>query len=281
MNVITTQLPSRAVVRLFRRSSIHKNYFPASVLRFPKYYPILIQSKRYSSASSPIPNDVWSSLQQQFSRRLNEHGQYQLLTVEQQERIKKYPVANEVSRKAAVLVLLLNVDREPSILFTKRSSHMKQHADEISFPGGHHDEGTDASLRETALRELEEEIQPSPEFMETIRVLGEVTPIPSLNGTPVTPIVAASFSNIQSEDFSRILPGDHNEVESVFYCTIPQLVEAEDYHRLPENRFGVTHAPVFPTQHHGKIWGLTAMILRPLLHSLLVPVFIPQKSKIT
>ena len=60
---------------------------------------------------------------------------------------------------AAVLVPLFlpAQDQPPSVVLTRRRADLRRHAGEISFPGGRRDP-EDADLRETALREAEEEI---------------------------------------------------------------------------------------------------------------------------
>ena len=65
----------------------------------------------------------------------------------------------EDAKKAGVLILLLKEDHEDEykILFTKRSSKLKTHSGEVSFPGGKWEE-EDKNLYETALRESNEEI---------------------------------------------------------------------------------------------------------------------------
>mgnify|MGYP001233437933 FL=1 len=62
-------------------------------------------------------------------------------------------------KKAGVLILLLKEDKdaEYKIVFTKRSTKLKTHSGEVSFPGGKWEE-KDNSLYETALRESNEEI---------------------------------------------------------------------------------------------------------------------------
>ena len=54
---------------------------------------------------------------------------------------------------------------------------MPSHQGEIAFPGGKLEEGVDADLRETALREAHEEIGLDPEAVvaETRRILHEVS----------------------------------------------------------------------------------------------------------
>ena len=59
-------------------------------------------------------------------------------------------------RPAAVLVPIVARD-EPMVLLTQRTAHLKDHAGQISFPGGKIDP-TDASPMAAALREADEEI---------------------------------------------------------------------------------------------------------------------------
>lgn len=58
---------------------------------------------------------------------------------------------------SSVLIIIHFTDCKPKIILTKRSSLLKHHKNEISFPGGTFKE-TDLSLLNTALRETKEEI---------------------------------------------------------------------------------------------------------------------------
>jgi 8-oxo-dGTP pyrophosphatase MutT (NUDIX family) len=60
-------------------------------------------------------------------------------------------------KEAAVLLLILEREGAPCILFTKRTQTVAHHKGEISFPGGVRDK-RDKNLLETALRETKEEI---------------------------------------------------------------------------------------------------------------------------
>lgn len=112
--------------------------------------------------------------------------------------------------------------------------------------------------------------------------------MPSIRGTPVTPIIAvmmqplgvdpslqqqqASFNGYHS--LESTFPGCDHEVETVFGMSCQELLQQEDSHTLPphpklgSNRQG----PRYPSPH-GYIWGLTAFMVRPLLHKLYQPVF--------
>jgi 8-oxo-dGTP pyrophosphatase MutT (NUDIX family) len=77
---------------------------------------------------------------------------------------------------AAVLVpLYLDEAGRIHAVFTKRRDDMRKHPGEISFPGGRRDEGED-DLRDTALREAEEEIGLPPGAVE---IVGALQPTPT------------------------------------------------------------------------------------------------------
>src|SRR5687768_15909196 len=58
---------------------------------------------------------------------------------------------------AAVLIGIVERPREPAVLLTQRTDHLRDHAGQISFPGGRI-EPDDATTAAAALREAEEEI---------------------------------------------------------------------------------------------------------------------------
>lgn len=195
--------------------------------------------------------------------------------------------------------MLVSVDGRPSIVFTRRSETLTLHALEISFLGGHHDAHQDASLLQTALRETREELlglpvdTPPPlptsntfasDLLDKIQIWGQATSIPSTKGTPVTPFFGILLSSEKPEEdetiivdlqdpISNMFPGNPSEVDLVFSIPLQELIKCETFHQLPQNRFGIVRAPLYPTVY-GKIWGLTAFILQPLLRQILKPVFV-------
>jgi len=64
---------------------------------------------------------------------------------------------------AAVLMPIV-MRAEPTMLFTRRTEHLPRHPGQISFPGGRV-HGDDASLVDTALREMKEETGIGAEFV--------------------------------------------------------------------------------------------------------------------
>ncbi|WP_163334315.1 NUDIX hydrolase, partial [Enterobacter bugandensis] len=64
----------------------------------------------------------------------------------------------------------------PTVLLTQRSAHLNDHAGQVAFPGGKIDP-TDASPRDAALREAEEEVGLDRSFVEPVAYM-------DLYGTP-------------------------------------------------------------------------------------------------
>jgi len=87
-------------------------------------------------------------------------------------------------REAAVIVPVLS--GEPQLLFTKRAEHLPDHPGQMSFPGGQHEPG-DATLRETALREGNEEVCLDAAEVEFV---GRIDDIRTVTDFSVRPFVA-------------------------------------------------------------------------------------------
>ena len=257
-----------------------------------RYSPKLASLTRSVSSSSSLEAssvlvDAWPRLQERYEELSNDEGIFPLLTTKQHQKFHRDDpswdanVEDQESNKnpkskpqAAVLVLLCSVSGVPSVLLTRRANHLNSHASEMSFAGGHFEPEHDQSLADTALREAEEELLPTVAgyLQDHVQVVGQSTPLPSIRGMPVTPILAILWPELTANTLTQLFPGDPSEVDLVFTVSLQELLEGETHRRLPENRFRLTDAPVFPTPH-GEIWGLTAYILRPLLHRLYRPIF--------
>ncbi len=188
-------------------------------------------------------------------------------------------------KKAAVLIPIIDVkDKGPSILFTKRSGSVGTHAHQIAFPGGHWDENSDGScLQNTALRETREELSSSSslneptyyDFTKDLQILGRLAPVPSMTGIMVTPFLGHFTKQFPDEEaVQTIFPGNRHEVQKVFTISMQHLIQTETSE--PLSRWNDEHGPVFPVDEDigGKIWGLTSIILQPVLHKILKPTFL-------
>ena len=159
-------------------------------------------------------------------------------------------------RPAAVLIAVVD-HPEPTVLLTQRSPHLSSHAGQISFPGGKID-ATDASPLDAALREAEEEVGLSRDFVEPI---GYLDLYGTAFGFRILPTVA------------RVRPGftlDINEGEVVDAFEVPFafLMDAANHRRDQREHNGVTR--YFYAMPYGDryIWGATAGMLRNLYERL-------------
>jgi 8-oxo-dGTP pyrophosphatase MutT (NUDIX family) len=156
----------------------------------------------------------------------------------------------EVLRPAAVLVPI--VERaEPTVLLTLRTEHLPTHAGQISFPGGRY-HATDASLTETALRELEEEVGIE---RTVVDLAGYLDPHETLNsGFLILPVVGFLRSDFQ-------LRVNEQEVAEVFEAPLDFLVNAKNRGRMEVMRGGMMRE--YDTIQFGPhtIWGATAAMI--------------------
>lgn len=163
---------------------------------------------------------------------------------------------DESTRKGAVLILFSGKEQVPEVLITLRSSQMRSHAGQPSFPGGAIDLN-DKDATTAALRESEEEVGLRSETVEVIGVLPELWLPPS--NFHISPVVA------WWRDPHEIAP---QSVEEVVRAENISLIDLAD----PANRAKVRHksgyiGPAFNVAEM-LIWGFTAGIIdRILFHS--------------
>jgi 8-oxo-dGTP pyrophosphatase MutT (NUDIX family) len=162
-------------------------------------------------------------------------------------------------RPAAVLIPVVD-HPQPTVLLTQRSAHLNDHAGQISFPGGKID-ATDASPLDTALREAEEEIGLSREFVDPVGYL-------DLYGT--------SFGFRILPTVARVRPGfklriNQTEVDDAFEVPLAFLMNPAN-HQLHSKEFrGIERAYYAMPYEERYIWGATAGILRVLYERICLP----------
>lgn len=204
-------------------------------------------------------------LRQEFQRKSDHQNVFPLFPAKASEQIWQ-TVEIDKTRTAAILVPLVSYQGKISLLFTRRSGHLPTHANEVSFPGGHFDAAVDRTLEDTALREAKEELGGDDYHWDKVEIIGRASSLPSIKGTPVTPVLAV-FPYIIFEDTFQGNPG---EVDEIFCVSLQDLIamETSDF----SERFR-SNIPVYPAGENRRIWGLTAVVTRPLLHKLFKPVF--------
>ena len=172
--------------------------------------------------------------------------------------IARRQAAGKVTR-AAVLIPLLLREEGLSVLLTQRTEHLRDHAGQISFPGGRMD-AEDSSPDDTALRESEEEIGLDRERVEIIGHLPEYLTVSGYSVTPVVGLVKAQAEYVL----------DEFEVADVFEVPLSFLVDPANHQiRLWQSEQGSRRFYSMPYQNRF-IWGATAGMLRNLYHLLKV-----------
>ncbi|MHA6797092.1 NUDIX hydrolase [Pseudonocardia bannensis] len=157
-------------------------------------------------------------------------------------------------RRAAVLMLFGEGPDGPDVLLMERAAALRNHAGQVSFPGGGIDR-TDAGPLAAALREAEEETGLDPSGVVPLTLLPELFIPPS--GFVVTPVLA---------HWERPVPVravDPGETARVVRVPVAALAD-------PANRLQVSH----PSGYIGPafsvagllVWGFTGGLLSALLH---------------
>ena len=150
---------------------------------------------------------------------------------------------------AAVLVPLVERDGRFNVLLTQRASHLRDHAGQISFPGGRI-EADDVSPEDAALREAEEEIGLAAHCVELV---GRLDIYETRTGFEVIPVVGLVRPST--------LVLDHTEVDEAFEVPLSFVLDAENHERHSRELFGkLRHFYVLPYQDR-YIWGATAGML--------------------
>jgi 8-oxo-dGTP pyrophosphatase MutT (NUDIX family) len=157
-------------------------------------------------------------------------------------------------RPAAVLVPFVRRGEGLFVLFTRRSEHLRQHAGQISFPGGGVD-ADDADAVAAAVRETHEETGIAPALVEPFGYLDRLDTVSGYSVTPVAGFVDESYCARLQED----------EVDEVFEVPLAFIVDPSSLSReriLWRGR----ERDIFAFQWESRrIWGATAAILKNLL----------------
>jgi 8-oxo-dGTP pyrophosphatase MutT (NUDIX family) len=162
------------------------------------------------------------------------------------------PLAHE-QVPAAVLVPLYAVGGELHVVLTRRRADLRRHAGEISFPGGRRDP-EDGTLKNTALREAEEEIGLSRTDVAVVGTLEQTS-------TFATNYIIHPFVGLL--DGRRAWRASVSEVAQVLEPSLREVRAGRTRTKIERRGFTFeTDAYVFDDQ---LVWGATARILEGLL----------------
>lgn len=159
--------------------------------------------------------------------------------------------------EAAVLVPLVNREAGVQVLLTLRPEHLRDHAGQVSFPGGRVEQG-DADREATALREMNEETGVA---SHQVTVLGRLPGYEIPSGFRITPVVG------WIEPPLAVRP-DPCEVADIFEAPLNYFLDPANYQRR-EYHFRGRHRHYLAIPHEGRyIWGATAGMLYSLCRML-------------
>jgi 8-oxo-dGTP pyrophosphatase MutT (NUDIX family) len=182
--------------------------------------------------------------------------------IELRERLKRAPLADAVygddgtegreaaATVAAVLVPIISHPKGLTVLFTQRTTHLRSHSGQVSFPGGRAEPG-DASAEFTALRETEEEIGLRPASVE---VLARLPDYRTRTGYRVTPVIGLLTLPV------AFTPDPH-EVAEIFEVPLDFLLDERNRQRRTRE-FQGQQVGYYVFEYGQKvIWGATAGML--------------------
>ena len=158
---------------------------------------------------------------------------------------------------AAVLVPIVDRPDGLTILLTQRTDHLRDHAGQVSFPGGRV-EPNDADHEATALRETQEEIGLS---HDRIDLIGRLDRYITRTGYEVVPVVG--FVN---PPFT--VKPDPFEVAEIFEVPL-QFLANPDNHERHSRLYNGTRREFYAMPYNGYyIWGATAGMIVNLSEAL-------------
>lgn len=146
-------------------------------------------------------------------------------------------------RPASVLVPVVEREQGLTVLLTRRTAHLHDHAGQISLPGGRA-EGNE-SPRDTALRETAEEIGLHSRHVEVLGSLSDYVTVTGYRVTPVVGLVSPPFE----------LRPDTFEVAEIFEVPLTVVLDPANHQRnrvvmqgVERRYFAMPYGPYY-------IWG--------------------------
>lgn len=165
---------------------------------------------------------------------------------------------SENLKPAGVLIPILEHPGSLTVLLTQRSDELKNHAGQVSFPGGGMEYG-DVDITATALREAQEEVGISPKDVD---IAGYLPPMLTVTGYAVTPVVGLVAPQVS-------LTLDRTEVQYTFEVPLGFVLDERNERWSERELHGVTIPVVEFNYREERIWGATAHMLT-ILRRLLV-----------
>ena len=153
-------------------------------------------------------------------------------------------------RAAAVLVPIIEYDKGPHVLLTRRADHLGNHAGQVAFPGGKIEAGETPA--QAALREADEEVGLKSEFIEVAGFLDTYETGTGFRILPVVSFVRPGFT----------LDVHDGEVAEVFEVPLSFLMDPDNHERHKATWRGKEREYYAMPYNGHYIWGATAGMLK-------------------
>lgn len=171
---------------------------------------------------------------------------------------QRLSIKDDFFAPAAVLFTIRDIPNKPyELVLIHRTEGGRNHAGQMSFPGGKFESTQDNSLMDTALRETEEEIGVP---RKNVKILGCLHDFPTISGYNVSPFVGVISENQQ------MLKQD-SEVQAIVTVPFDFFVDKKNFREESFDMNGNIH-PVFYYDYIDKnkgkkytIWGATAHLI--------------------
>ena len=168
--------------------------------------------------------------------------------------VRPEPASFVGARPSAVLVALTDGPLGAEVLLTKRAGHLRNHAGEISFPGGRIEPGETAA--QAATREAHEEVGLAPA---SVNIRGQLSALSTVvSRSHIVPLVARLPERPD-------LRADITEVERIMWVPLVELGHANTYREEFWGTPPLDRRMDFFDLDDETIWGATARMLYELL----------------
>jgi 8-oxo-dGTP pyrophosphatase MutT (NUDIX family) len=161
-----------------------------------------------------------------------------------------FPSSSKQFKFAAVMITIHFTNLNPNVILIKRTNIVKNHASEISFPGGNFIEN-DVEMLETAVRELSEEIGIK---ITRKQVVGYLDTERTLTSRYII------YPYVALIDRMPEITSTNYEVEKIIDAPLIPLLETRENDLMHQKQYSIPDLPKF-TYKNEIIWGATARIL--------------------
>lgn len=164
-----------------------------------------------------------------------------------------FPSPMKEFKFAAVMITIHFTNRNPNVILIKRTRLVKNHAGEISFPGGNFMK-VDNDMLETAIRETSEEVG--------IKIKREQV-IGNLNAERTLSSRYIIYPYVTLLDRIPVIIDTNYEVEKIIDAPLIPLLKSRESDIKHQQEYSIPQLPKF-TYKNETIWGATARILDQL-----------------